>query len=90
MFKILVFLTFVCTIFDVNAQMLSAGDVDKTRVFETKKEDVVIGSVKEEVENTGLTLEELTRQNASSNNDMAQALSDAVVSTESSDKKVVA
>jgi hypothetical protein len=89
MFKILVFLTFVCTIFDVNAQMLSAGDVDKTRVFETKKEDVVKGSVKEETENTGLTLEELTRQNASSNNDMAQALSDAVVSTESFDKKVV-
>lgn len=89
MFKILVFLTFVFTAFSSDAQMLSVGNVNQNKPVVNKKVETVVQQEEEkEVEETGLTLEQLTRENASSNNDMAQALSDAVVSNASDEAQV--
>lgn len=88
MFRILVFFTFVFTAFNSYAQMLSVGDIDRTKTPVTKKEKLLNPEEKKEVEDTGLTLEQLTLKNASSNNDIARVLSDAVVGQDSAESVV--
>lgn len=74
--------------FDAWAQMLSAGDVKKTKpAIERKIEkSKVVAEVGANEENKGPTLEELTRQNASANNNISQMLSDNIAEKDTPDK----
>lgn len=80
MFRFLFFLTVLFSAFCADAQMLF-DDGKKTKSAITKPGLLPKKTVEKQVEEEGIKLNELTANTASSSNDLAKTLSDAVVKT---------
>ena len=88
MIRIFVFLAILFSMFDAKAQMLfddaKKANVEPSRPVQEQSFEFPKKSVEKQTveENNGVTLEELTRRASSSNNDIANALSNGVVGAE--------